>query len=242
MFSWLWWQTCFWRHGSHVWTTDIKRTGSSFCCFSHFWSQKIYDGHLGETTLLWDLSLHKCREKIDGSDSSKDFLRTVCVFQIHNLQTADQKVWRVRWSHQDSGNQNKLASNFGAFKQQVARSSLFFFLDRWANHTYKNYWAIPNPRACSKLKISSCVNSLLRSNNEKVNRNVTPITTFRYRKPLERHCTFSDIIWGYHQRTKTVDDTIHTISLTLIIIETKGSRGSVKIPSERTTGILSNSP
>ena len=53
-----------------------------------------YGGHLGETILQWD---SVCKS-IDGSDSCMDFLSLVCTFWIHNLYTADPKLWRVVWS------------------------------------------------------------------------------------------------------------------------------------------------
>ena len=39
------------------------------------------------------------------SDSSNGFLLSVCMFYIHDVQTADPKLWRVRWSRQDGGDQ-----------------------------------------------------------------------------------------------------------------------------------------
>ena len=161
------------------------------------------------------------------------------MLSIHNLQTADLKLWRVRWSHQDGGDQNNLASYFGAYKQQVARSSPFFL--RSVGKPYlQNQLSTPNSRACSELKTRSrysIVRELFtqKSRNENVIKRVTSITLLKAIRDIAPSLTVCD------QRMKSVDGTIQTIALTLIIIETKRSKGPVKIPSERTTGILSNS-
>ena len=54
--------------------------------------------------------------------------------QTHNHETADPNLWRARWSHQDGGDQNNLASGFGACKQWVVRSR-FFVLDQCPPYT-----------------------------------------------------------------------------------------------------------
>ena len=41
------------------------------------------------------------------------------MLSIHNLQATDPKLWRIRRSHQDGGNQNHLASNFAACKNRL---------------------------------------------------------------------------------------------------------------------------
>ena len=65
---------------------------------------------------------------MDGSDF---YYRFVCLYWIHNLQTADPKLWCLRWSHQDDGDQNNLASNFGACKKTIGCSiQSTFFLSR----------------------------------------------------------------------------------------------------------------
>ena len=76
-------------------------TGSNFYCFI-FEAKKFT-----AAVLVRPLCRETLVKKIDGSDSSKDFLLTVCLFFIHNLQIAGPKMWRVRWSH----------ANFGACKE-----------------------------------------------------------------------------------------------------------------------------
>ena len=49
------------------------------------------------------------------------------MLSIHNLQTTDPKLWHIRRSHQDGGNQNHLALNFAACKNRLQNPVSFLW-------------------------------------------------------------------------------------------------------------------